>query len=568
MFSNPKPAITLAALLLLTACSGGDKAVVDEITVDAASLDLSGADEKMLGAHFAVAPRAGSESDTLRALTLLELDGADVSGERVIDGSTVTYTDWRAQDGSSEVTAERVVLSGLHIVTGEDGEPAATFDALQADDLRAVDFEETTDADGNAQRRQTVEAGLSELVLVSPTPELALDISRLLRGADEAQDETVGELTRDLDFRAMRLADFTADVSDTDIDGKMSVAQVVVGNDADAGTLDLVVESVDFDWTVKNSPAPGSGSASMKMDGMTALGLNTDTVEEAQGGMGGLAGLISPGSEPPYRSIDFGAMRYLSDQFDLDFAGFEADSEASSRGLTMRSVLQPMELSVKDATGTPLAPYLEVLRENGMDSFTLKGSATTEIDRRADRISYSDAMFELDEGLRADCDYALTGTLAAAKALEESGVTEPDFSTAQSNEDISRLIEQMEAYQAAQAEANANIRIEGGTCVIQDVAENSFVTRAYAVASGITGRPVPVLKASAQGLVAMTSLAAPDPFQRGLADSVGSALIDFIGEPGQTLTLTLDPAEPVPLGALQGDGSVEFEAMGISAKVE
>ena len=348
----------------------------------------------------------------------------------------------------------------------------------------------------------------------------------------------------------------------------MSVTQVVIGKDPENELLDLVVESVDFDFTAASQTGAATGPTVLKMDGMTALGLNTASVEDAQGGMGGLAGLMSPGGEPPYRSIDLGRVDYSSPQFDLDFAGFEADSETTSSGLLMRSVLQPMELSIKDAAGTPMAPYMDVLSENGMQTVTLKGSATTEIDRKADRITYSDARFEFDEGLRADCDYSLTGTMAAAKALRESGVTAPDFSTAQTNEDISRLIEQMDAFQTAQAEANANIRVEGGSCTVQDVAENSLVQRGYAVASGITGRPVPVLKASAQGLVAMTSLAAPDPFQRGLADTLGSAVIDFLGEPGQTLTVTLAPQEPLPLGALQGDGSVDFDAMGLSAKVE
>ncbi len=553
-------ATVLGAVLLLTACSGGDKAVVDEITVDAASLELSGADEKQLGQHFVVAPRAGSEATTLEALTALGLDS--VTTGRTIDGSTVTYTDWRAVDGSSEVTAARVVLSGVHM--SEDG---ATFDAVQITDMGAVDYDEVPTESGQTERRKTVDASLSELVLIAPTPELALDISELLRGVDDASDETVSEITRDMDFRAMRVADFRADVSDDTATGLVSVAQVVIGKNAEDEQLDIVVESVDFDWTLGNAAGPAAGQTTLKMDGMTALGVNTASLEDASG-PNALAGLMNPGANMPYRSVDLGTVSYQSKQFDIAFDGFEADSEGSGDVLTMRSVLQPMEFTIKDATGTPLAPHMAVLEANGLSTVTLKGSATSEVDRGADRVRYSDAIFEFDGGLRADCDYSIMGTMAAAKALRDSGVTQPDFSTAQTNEDISRLIEQMEAYSQAQNAANANIKIESGRCVIQDVEANSLVTRGYAVASEVMGRPVAVLKASAQGLVAMTSLAAPDPFQRGMADTVGSGLIEFLGDPGKTMTITLAPSEPVPMSALSGDNSVPFEALGISVSVE
>ena len=561
-------ATVLGAVLLLTACSGGDKAVVDEITVDAASLELSGADEKLLGQHFVVAPRAGDEARTLEALAALGLES--VTDGRTIDGSTVTYTDWRAVDGSSEVTAERVVLSGVHM-----GESGATFDAVQISDMKAVDFEdvEKLDEQGELQteRRQTVDARLSELVLISPTPELAMDISELLRGVDDASDETVGDITRDMDFRAMRVADFRADVSDETADGTVSVGQVVIGKNESDEQLDMVVESVDFSWTLGDAAGRAAGTTTLKMDGMTALGVNTASLEEAsgQGGPGGaLAGLMNPGANLPYRSVDLGTVAYQSNQFDIAMGGFEATSEGSDNVITMRSALQPMELTIKDATGTPLAPHMAVLEANGLSTLTLKGSVTSEVDRRADRVRYTDAQFEIDGGLRADCDYSIMGTMAAAKALRDSGVEQPDFSTAQTNEDISRLIEQMEAYSEAQNAANANIKVESGTCVIQDVEANSLVTRGYAVASEVMGRPVAVLKASAQGLIAMTSLAAPDPYQRGMADTVGSGLIEFLGEPGKTMTITLAPSEPVPMSALRGDNSVEFDALGISVTVE
>ena len=561
-------AIVLGAVLLLTACSGGDKAVVDEITVDAASLELSGADEKLLGEHFVIAPRAGDEAGTLAVLTALGLDGVDAP--RTIDGSTATYTDWRAVDGSSEVTAERVVFSGLHMTdTG-----AATFDAVQISDMKAVDFEdiEKLDEQGELQteRRQTVDARLSELVLISPTPELAMDISELLRGVDDASDETVGDITRDMDFRAMRVADFRADVSDEMADGTVSVGQVVIGKNERDEQLDIVVEAIDFDWTLGDAAGPAAGTTSLTMDGMTALGVNTASLEGASGSgaPGALAGLMNPGANMPYRSVDLGTVSYQSNQFDIAMAGFEATSEGSGNVLTMRSVLQPMEFTIKDATATPLAPHMAALEANGLSTVTLKGSATSEVDRRADRVRYTDAQFEIDGGLRADCDYSVVGTMAAAKSLRDSGVEQPDFSTAQTNEDISRLIEQMEAYSEAQRAANANVKIESGTCVIQDVEANSLVTRGYAVASEVMGRPVAVLKASAQGLIAMTSLAAPDPYQRGMADTVGSGLIEFLGEPGKTMTITLSPSEPVPMSALRGDNSVEFDALGISVTVE
>ena len=549
-----------AAALTVGACSRADKSVVEEITVDAASLDLSGADARALERHFTVAPRRGSEADTLAVLDALGLGGR--TDGRSIDGSTATYADWQATQGSSTVEAERVVLSGLHM---DDGEPR--YDALQADGVSVLDV----------QGQDRVEARLASLVVVEPDAAFAADLVNVL-SAVEQPDETTAAITgQDAPFRGLRVSDMRANVfqnvfgpdapPDTAQTGTLSLNQVVIGNDRDAGTVDMIVDTVDFDW---GAGTAGQGERTrLVMDGMTALGvrMDVDAAGMARGGPMGVLGALTPGAEPPYREVDVGVMRVSSRVVDVDVSGFEADSERAGDTLTLRSVLQPATLTLKDAADTPLAPFYDTLVENGLAEFSLKGSQTAVFNARADRVEVSEARFEIDEGLRLDCDYALEGMAEAARALEDSGVAPPDLDAVTPDTNFEDLVASMQAYEAARTEAQGRVRIAALDCSVQDVADNSFVTRAYAVASDVSGMPVPVLKGQAKTAIAISSLTARDPFQRDLMDTLGSGLIEFLDTPGQTLRVVVAPDAPVALSTLRGENAM-LAPLNLSVTVE
>ena len=513
--------------------------------MDAASLDLSGGDIAALERHFEVAPRTGSEADTLAALDALGM--AAFTDGRTIDGATVTYTDWRAEQDGTTVAADTLTLQGVH--QGPDG---ASFDALILDDLALADA------------ATAVSAG--ELVVMRPDAELASDLLAVLRGdagtPDEADIRSAGALG------AVRMADVEVAVDEPDQQGTVSLGQLVFGQDDEAGTFDLLVDTVAMDLGAPEAEAAARNV--LRMDGMTAIGVRAGE-DEAGAGMlgllGGGASMLVPGAEPPFRQVDVGTIEYRSSGLDLDFAGFEADSEGGGDVLTLRSVLQPMTLNLKDAAGTPLAPFYDALAGNGLAEFSLKGSQVSTFDRRADRVEVSESRFEIDEGLRMDCDYAVEGMQEAARALEASGVSAPDASNLQTDEDISRFIEQSEAYAQAQTDANGRLRIASLDCALQDVAGNSFVTRAYAAASDITGMPVAVLKGQAKTVIAMSSLTARDTFQRDLMDTLGSGLIDFLDTPGQTLRVTIAPDAPVPLSTFTGEDAT-LEPLNLSVSVD
>jgi hypothetical protein len=539
-----------ASLLVLGACSGGNKLPVEEITVEAASLDLSGADAKALERHFQITARRGSESDALAALDGLGL--SEVTEGRVIDGSTVTYTDWRATDGDSEVTAGTVILRGVH-----ESEEGATFDAIEMSDIRLLEYgDDNPDADAAEDRTVVTDGTIETLVLVEPTAEFAADIIAALRGEEAVETpDPMEALDTDLDFRGLRVEGLSATVNEGVTTGTISLGQLVFGQDEKDDTLDVIIDTVAYDMATEGAPEP----ITLRMDGLTALGVQVDMDDSFGVGNPLFAmGALSPRAEPPYREVDFGAMTLNMSAFDLNMDGFEAKTEKSGDRMTLQSVLAPMVLRVKDATGTPLAPFMDVIRANDLDEITMKGSQTSTFDRRADRVSVTDSQFEIDGGLRFDCDYAVEGLRAAADALEASGATPPDFTSFETEEEIDAYLSQLSAYETAMADANANIKMAALDCVVQDVPDNSLVDRAYAVASEVTGRPVPVLKGSAKTMIALSSLTAQSDFQRDLMDTLGTGLIDFLDTPGQTMQIRIAPDQPVAITTFTGtDASLD-----------
>ncbi|MEL6687110.1 MAG: hypothetical protein AAFP97_05785, partial [Pseudomonadota bacterium] len=394
------------------------------------------------------------------------------------------------------------------------------------------------------------------------------DISAILSARDTDPDVGVDGVSDTDDFRALRLADMAATVRDDGRTGVLSVDQVIVGNDTEEALLDAVLESVSFRWA-EDEPEDGAEPFVLDMDGLTVMGLKTDQMDEAmpQGAgvvgslMAGAIANLSPAGEPPYRQVDLGKLSVASSLFDLTTDGFEADTQKQGQVITLRAVMEPMLLTIKDLSGTPLAAHMDVLRDNGLDEISFKGSSTTTFDQKEDRVTFVDNGTEIDEGLRMRCNYAVQGLAASAEALEASGAKPPVFELGDSEEDAQVIMERYmadaEAFSAAQAEANSLIKLEGLTCIVQDVADNSLVDRGYAVASAITGSPVSVLKGGAKTMIALSSLTAQSEFQRDLMDTVGSGVIDFIDQPGQTMTINIDPDSPVSITSLTGENGEE-----------
>lgn len=550
-----------ASALVVGACSRADKSAVEEITVAADSLDLSGADLRALERHFVVEPRDGPEADVLAALDALGL--GEVTDGRIIDGTTVTYTDWRAEQDGTVAEADRVVLRGVHM--SDDG---ATFDIMAVEDLDVGDAEDAMDLEVDA------------LFIVEPSPGLAQQLVDVVRGVDTAGVDEAAEIAASSQFRALRVEGVSVEVEEDDIEVDMALNQFIAGYDRPGEELDIVLESLSFAMepndamlaeALEQDPdmdpaarAALSAPTRLDMDGMTLLGMRL-TEDALSGSPEALMALFQPSAEPPFRQLDVGAMSLDSAMVAMDTDGMEVDTQSRGDVLTTRSVFLPSRIDIKD---TPMLPeaVATTLRDNGLMEITFRGSSTSAYDAGADRMSVSEAQFEFDDSLRTNCDYALSGLKAAQDALDASGVSLPD-SAWETEEELDAFLSDMNTFQQAQAEANANIKLEGLDCTIQDVADNSFVTRAYAVASELTGMPVPVLKGQAKTVIAMSSLTAQNEFQRDLMDTLGSGLIDFLDTPGQTLRIVSEPAEPVSVMSLAGENA-SIAPLGLQVTVE
>ena len=564
-----------ASALVMGACRGGDKPQAEEITVEATTLELTQADESALSSHFEIEPRAGSEDETLAWIAQAGLDEATY-GERQIEGSNIVYTDWSASNDEATVTADRVEMVGVHM-----SEEEPTLDRLFVQGMAIKGYDEI-----ERERAEVVDATVGSLTVISPSTSLFENLAEILT-ADDADagivDDAVSETE---DFRAFRLADLAATVRDEgqpavkgdSRTGILTIDQVVVGNDADEELLDAVLERVAFRWAA-DTPEDGDEPFVLDMDGLTVMGLKTDQFNDSIPQGAGMIGTVMSGvvsnlpmsGEPPYRQVDLGQLSIVSSMFDLDTQGFEADTQARGNVITLRSVMEPLTLKIKDLSGTPVAAHMDALRDNGLDEISFKGSSTTTFDGDADRVTFMDNGTEIDEGLRTQCSYSLQGLSASSEALRKSGVTSPVFNLdgdEDTEEAMDRYLADVERFNAAQAAANSLIKLEGLNCIIQDVEENSLVDRGYAVASAITGSPVSVLKGGAKTMIALSSLTAQSEFQRDLMDTLGSGVIDFIDEPGQTMTITINPDSPVSITSLTGENGQEPSIKPLNLNVE
>lgn len=553
-----------ASALMMGACSGGDKLPAEEIKVEAASLGLTSADESQLSEHFVITARGGSEAETLELLSAAGFDSATY-GERAINGSSVIYTDWTASSDDDFMRAERVEIIGLN---GTNDGP--TLDKLIVSGMVVEGFE------GEGEDRSKVtDARVGSLVIVEPSAAMFVSLTDIMMARDTSSDAAMDKIEQlgDEEFRAFQVEDIVATVSEDGQNGMLALKQIIVGNDTDEGKMDIVLETLNFDWTGAGGSV--NDSVNVDMDGVTVMGLDTAQLDATPvAGTGLMAALMagmSPSATLPYRQVALGKMDITSSIFDLTSDGFEADSETKGDVTVLRSVFSPTLLTLKDLAGTPVAPYMDVLRENGLAEISFKGSSTASFDSKADRVSVTDSRMEIDEGLRSRCDYSVLGFSASAKALEASGLTAPvfDFSdTEDGDAAFETYLAQTEAYSAAQADANKLIKVEAMTCDIQDVPDNSLVERGYEVASAITGRSVPVLKGGAKTMIALGSLTAQSEFQRDLMDIVGSGLIDFIDTPGQTMTVTMSPEQPVAITTLIGEDGTEPSIKPLNLSVE
>lgn len=541
--------------LVMGACFGGDKTPAEEITVDAETLNLSKADENALSRHFEIDRRDGTEVETLRLLDALGFGNA-VYETRQIEGSIAVFTGWAANGDDGAIKADRVEMIGVH-----DTEMGPTLDKLVVLDMDLEGYDEASADDPTEDVRATI----GKLTVVKPDPYLMADLSDVMMARNDGSDaavETVGDIGEGNGFQAFRIEDMNATVQEDGRIGTLGVEQIIVGQDPDEETLDAVLETVDFRWVSEDADDPFE-PFSLDMDGLTVMGLNTDRMERlfpqrlgaVSGVMAGALNTLTPSEEPPYRQIDLGKFSLVSSVFDLTTDGFEADTDQQGDVIILRTVTEPLLFRFKDVSTTALAPYMDALKNNGFDEISFKGSSVTRFETKADRVVFDDNGTEIDEGLRIKCQYALQGLRAAADSLEASNVTPPVFELdgdGDTQAAMERFAAQSERFQQAQSDANAKIKLEGLTCDIQDVADNSFVERAYAVASAITGRSVPVLKGGAKTAIALGSLTAQTEFERDLMDIVGSGLIDFIDEPGQTLTIVIAPDAPVSIASLTG----------------
>ena len=506
-------------------------------------IQVEGVSDALIASHFTVEPTTVSASDARTALERLNLDEPGealrwATRESEADG-TYIFTDVEMLDANGETigTIARIDLAGLR----PEGERGVAADRLQLSEMRLTDEDEG--AVFTLDTLTLIETELDDLADIGPSGTTIEDLgvpdarAASAEGFGIAVDSTVVRGTIALDSLAFAKP---RDPEDPDGFFKMGALEVDMAN---------LEEGTEVPFRIS-------------FEGATASDLRTIVTSGRDlAAVGGSA--FSP-YDPLFGSLDIGRLEARLDAIDIVSEGLQVATERDGDGrLLTRNSIGPIRLGFESESSTPeFSSFQESLEELGYDTIELTGRGESVADPEADTIrSVEGGFFEMKDGFRIESDYEIRG-LAAAQAAQREALREAGFGADTDLGDLSD--ERSQAYGQAVREAQGAMldafEIAGLTLRIQDLSLTDRVFELLAERGGTTPRK---LRMQAKGGLALAVGFGPNSgIDEGIVTQMVEALGAFIDTPGSTLSITLDPAEPVGLDTINGSTA---EELGFSA---
>jgi len=156
--------VATSSLLVMGGCSPKDKGESAQISVEAAPLGLTSANEAVFARHFDVKPRKVSEGDASKALKAFKLDKEGVMNWTQKSGAAgnYVYTSLGTKTKEGEISIAQAELVGVHM----DGDEAS-FDRVNFQGMRI--------------KGDDVELNIGAMSIAKPSPKMAQAIITALQ---------------------------------------------------------------------------------------------------------------------------------------------------------------------------------------------------------------------------------------------------------------------------------------------------------------------------------------------------------------------------------------------------
>ncbi|RKQ72120.1 hypothetical protein DES40_1457 [Litorimonas taeanensis] len=525
--------------LLMGGCNGKDKGEHALISAEAAPLGLKSLDEKVFARHFDVAPRTVSDEEANLALKALSMDKeSDLTWQsKAGEKGNYVYNNLQFESDEETITIGQAELLGVHMQDGE-----ATFDRVNFEDITVSEDE--------------VSFGIKAISLARPSPKMAQLIMHAIQRADGLDD-----------------LDIEIDEGEEMSLGAVSINQVSIKSDEATGTIEQIVwgtdeafqkgdakfGNMDFTITDKNDV-----TTTFSFEGGTARGLNMEPYKKlskdlkAAGlgqslGLGSMFGGMNVFAKP-YDDFTIGQGTLKNEFFSFDFKGFEGQAKEKNGVTTITQVSKPMTLKLlsqpKSSNG---ARAFETFKSLGFDSMTFKTSQTQIMDKAKDQIRLENGLFEMEDGFRLNYAYEGEGLAAMVKAAERE--------EANLNEDTSPAMQMQSTLKSLEALKLQSLKVS--------LEDKSIVERALKLASEMFGQSPDMLKKQMKMAVMAAPIMAEGKLEKSILSELGSAVVEFVENDGETLTISVNPPKPLSITSLieAKESNLAPEELGFSASV-
>ena len=529
--------MTTTSLILMEGCAPKDKGESAQISVEAAPLGLTSANETIFARHFDVKPRKVSENEAAKALKALNLDKEGVMNwsQKAGESGDYIYTNLGAKTKEGEISIARAELVGVHMVGDE-----ASFDRVNFQDMSITGDD--------------VNLNIGAVSIAKPSPKMAQAIITALQTNDGLDDLDVDWDEEDeVSFGAISVDDIT--IKSDEAEG--TISHLVWGMDKETKIGDGKIG--DIDLTISGDTRQIS---KLTFEGASVRGLNMAPYGDFSGtldnvgvghslGLGKILGQMNFYAKP-YDNFLIGKGGFINDSFEATFEGFEGQAVEKRGVTTITQVGKPMRFAfLQEPKALQAKQFYGILKSLDFDEIVFKTSQTQVLDSNKDTMTLKDGLLQMENGFRLNYVYEAEGLSAMvekAKADETSG-------TANSTPTQEELMAALEP-----------VKLRSMKVSLED---QSIVERSLKLASQMTGQSESNLKKQLKIAIMAAPLMAQSELESEFINEVGSAFADFIDE-GGTLTISVKPPAPLSVKTLveAREKKLDPKELGFSASVE
>ena len=505
---------------MVGACSPKDKGPSAEKSSPVTGLNLKSPSRKAFAKHFDVPNRKVSEGEAkeaLQALNLLESSSDNLNwGKTSGKAGNYTYSDLSAKSDEGDITIDRAELFGVHM----EGE-TATFDRADFSGIKIFN-----EADN-------ITITFADMSMARPTPDMAKSIIQSLSSINGVEDIDLKDKDRDMGFGALSVSGMK--VSSEELNG--GIKHVIWGEDKETNLTDFLIEDVGLNFESKQGE-----SGKLEIEEFTALGLNSDILggTKALNKFGGIGSSLGKN----FDEVKLKNLSFDSSAVAINTKGFAGKASEKGHITTIKQVSEPFTITLKETPKNPQgAQAFAMVKELGFEELVFESSQTQIIDSQKDTMTIKDGLISMKDGFDLSYNYSASGVNEFATSLKGDQATT-----------------NLDAAMQALKVSGLQLRLE----------DKSIVERGLGLAAKFRGASPEQLKKEMKLAVSLAPLAAGSGLERDLMKEMGGALTDFIDGNGKTLSIVIDPNEPIALTDVANfkNKDTSLKALGFTAKAE